>query len=100
MKVGLWMRDFQVLETEVQMIMDLLGRKVKIWVRISSGKYPNELTSCCLTLPPIAKRERTNEGKRGEACARVRGGEEIICALKSCVFFFCWEKKIKRDFYS
>ena len=95
MKVGLWMRDFQVLETEVQMIMDLLGRKVKIWVRISSGKYPNELTSCCLTLPPISKRERTNEGKRGEACARVRGGEEIICALKSCVFFF-WEKKNKK----
>ena len=68
------------------------GRKVKIWVRISSGKYPNELTSCCLTLPPISKRERTNEGKRGEACARVRGGEEIIWALKSCVFFFFWKK--------
>ena len=64
MNVGFWIRDFQVLETEVQMIMDLLGRKVKIWVRISSGKYPNELTSCCLTLPPISKRERTNEGRR------------------------------------
>ena len=96
MKVGLWMRDFQVLETEVQMIMDLLGRKVKIWVRFSSGKYPNELTSCCLTLPPISKRERTNEGKRGEACARVRGGGGNNLCLKELCFFFFLEKKNKK----
>nr|POE69237.1 hypothetical protein CFP56_41116 [Quercus suber] len=32
MKVGFWIRDFQVLETEEQMIMDLIGRKVKIRV--------------------------------------------------------------------
>ena len=43
MKVGFLIRDFQVFETEVQMIMDLIGRKVKIWVRISSGKYPHRI---------------------------------------------------------
>ena len=37
MNVGFWIRDFQVLETEVQMIMDLIGRKVKTRVKISSG---------------------------------------------------------------
>ena len=66
MNVGFWIRDFQVLETEVQMIMDLIGRKVKIRVKISSGKYSHPIDSlrCCLTLPPISKRERTNEGRR------------------------------------
>ena len=43
MKVGFWIRDFQVFETEVQMIMDLIGRKVKIWERISSGKHPHRV---------------------------------------------------------
>ena len=39
MKVGFKIKDFQVFETEVQIItMDLIGRKRKIWVRISSGK--------------------------------------------------------------
>ena len=45
MNVGFWIRDFQVLETEVQMIMDLIGRKVKIRVRISSGKYSHRIDS-------------------------------------------------------
>jgi len=38
-KVGFWIRDFQVFETEVQIIMDLIGRRRKISVTISSGKY-------------------------------------------------------------
>ena len=29
------MRDFHVLETEVQVMMDLMGRRRKTWVRIS-----------------------------------------------------------------
>ena len=34
MKFGFWISDFHF-ETEVQMIMDLMDRKTKIWVRIS-----------------------------------------------------------------
>ena len=41
MKVGFWISDFHAFETEVQMIMDLMGRKTTIRVRISSGKEPH-----------------------------------------------------------
>lgn len=37
--MGFWIKDFQVFETEVQIIMDLIGRRRKISVTISSGKY-------------------------------------------------------------
>ena len=37
--MGFWIRDFQVFETEVQIIMDLIGRHRKISVTISSSKY-------------------------------------------------------------
>ena len=37
--MGFWIRDFQVFETEVQIIMDLIGRRRKISFTISSGKY-------------------------------------------------------------
>ena len=57
MKVGFWIRDFQVLETEVQMIMDLIGRKVKIWVRISSRKYPHRIDFLLSDIAPVSKRE-------------------------------------------
>ena len=30
MKVGFWIRDFHAFETEVQMIMDLIGKRRKI----------------------------------------------------------------------
>ena len=43
MKVGVWIRDFQAFETEEQMIMDLIGRKVKIWERMSSGKHSHRV---------------------------------------------------------
>ena len=42
MKVEFWISDFHF-EIEVQMIMDLMDRKMKIWVRISSGKEPHPL---------------------------------------------------------
>ena len=66
MKVGFWMRDFQVLETEVQMIMDLIGRKVKIWVRISSRKYPHRIDFLLSDIAPDFKERnlRTNKGRR------------------------------------
>lgn len=38
MKVEFRIKDFHVFETEVQITMDLIGRKTKIWVWISSGK--------------------------------------------------------------
>ena len=50
MKEGFWMRDFPVLEIEVQVMMDLMGRRRKTWVRISGGK----LSDIAATL----KRER------------------------------------------
>ena len=30
MKVGFWMRDFHVLQTEVNLMMDLTGRRMRI----------------------------------------------------------------------
>ena len=61
MKVGFLIRDFQVFETEVQMIMDLIGRKVKIWVRISSGKYPQRIDFLPSDIAPDFK-VRKNQG--------------------------------------
>ena len=53
MKVGFLIRDFQVFETEVQTIMDLIGRKVKIWERISSGKHPHQIDLLLSNIAPI-----------------------------------------------
>ena len=70
MKVGFWIRDFQVLETEVQMIMDLIGRKVKIWVRISSGKYPHRIDLLLSDIAPdFREREPTKEGGAKLVCS-------------------------------
>ena len=38
MKEGFWMRDFHVLETEVNLMMDLTGRRMRIWGRSSGGR--------------------------------------------------------------
>ena len=38
MKVGFWIRDFHAFEIEMQMIMDLIGKRRKISVAISEGK--------------------------------------------------------------
>ena len=38
MKVGFWIMDFQVLETEVQIMMDFVGKRKKISVTISPGR--------------------------------------------------------------
>ncbi len=38
MKVGFWIMDFYVLETVVQVMIDFIGRCMRIWVTISSGK--------------------------------------------------------------
>jgi hypothetical protein len=37
-KVGFWIKDFHVLQTEVEMIIDLSGNRRRIWVTMSSGK--------------------------------------------------------------
>ena len=60
MKVGFWIRDFHALQTEVQVMMDLIGNRMRIWVTISSGKE-SQLT---LTLSDIAdgfQRQRSQE---------------------------------------
>jgi hypothetical protein len=41
MKVGFWIMDFHVLQTEVQVMMDLIGNRRRIWVTISTGKEVN-----------------------------------------------------------
>ena len=59
MKVGFWIRDFHVLQTVVQVMMDLIGNRIRIWVCISSGREPQQLT-----LSDIAacfQRERSQE---------------------------------------
>ena len=33
-----WIRDFHVLQTEVQVTMDLTGGRMRTWVRISRGR--------------------------------------------------------------
>ena len=38
MNVGFWIRDFHVLQTEVEIMMDLIGNRMRIWVTISIGK--------------------------------------------------------------
>ena len=66
------------LTSEEWVNLDLGSKIYKVQRTTKYGKeshqvnIPLELTSCCLTLPPISKRERTNEGKRGEACALVK----------------------------
>ena len=54
--------------------MDLIGRKLKIWERISSGKHPHRIDLLLSDIAPISEREkeRTNECKRGEACVLVQ----------------------------
>ena len=61
MKVGFLISDFHAFETEVKMIMDLMGRKTKILVRISSGKDPHGIILLVVLLSDIAafpQRER------------------------------------------
>ena len=38
MKVGFWIMDFHVFETEVQVMSDFIGRSKREWVRISGGR--------------------------------------------------------------
>ena len=38
MKVEFWIRDSHVLQTEVQVMMDLTGRGMRTWVRISRSR--------------------------------------------------------------
>ena len=38
MKEGFWIRDFHVLQTEVQVMMDLMGSRMIISSRISGGR--------------------------------------------------------------
>ena len=62
MKVGFWIWDFHVFETEVQMLMDLIGKRRKISVAISEGKDSHRINLLLsLSLSDIAafgERER------------------------------------------
>ena len=72
MKVGFWIWDFHVFETEVQMIMDLIGKRRKMSVAISAGNDSHRIE---LLLSDIAAefREREREMTRGkEGCEALR----------------------------
>ena len=54
MKAGFFIRDFQVFEIEVHIIMDLMVRKMKIWERISLGKHPHGTDFLLSDIAPIS----------------------------------------------
>ena len=58
MKVRFWIRDFHAFETEVQMIMDLIGKRRKISVAISEGKDSHLINLLWLLSDIAAFRER------------------------------------------
>ena len=79
MKVGFWIMDFQVFETEVQVIRVFIGRSERDWIRISGGRScQSHIDSVCKSsardlessakLSDIAtffkEREREKEGFR------------------------------------
>ena len=45
MKVGFWIMDFHVLHTQMELMMDLIGNRRRIWVTISSGKE-SDIAAC------------------------------------------------------
>ena len=53
MKVGFWIWDFHAFETELQMNMDLIGKRRKISVAISKGKDSHQI-NLLLLLSEIA----------------------------------------------
>ena len=67
------------------MIMDLIGRKVKIWVRISSGKYPHRIDFLLFDIAPDF-REREPTKARGTKLVlvwSVCGVEELVWVFES-----------------
>ena len=63
MKVGFWIWDFHAFEIEVQMNMDLIGKRRKISVAISEGKDSHRINLLLLLLSDIAAfRERKGGG--------------------------------------
>ena len=62
MKFGFWIWDFHAFEIEVQMIMDLIGKRRKISVAISEGKDSHRINLLLLLLSDIAA---FREGKGG-----------------------------------
>ena len=64
MKVGFWIWDFHGFETEVQMIMDLIGKRRKMSVAISEGKDSHRIHLLLLWLLSdiAAFRERERGG--------------------------------------
>ena len=39
------MRDFHVLETQVQVMIDFMGKRTKMWVTISGGRESHKIAS-------------------------------------------------------
>ena len=68
MKDGLLISDFHAFETEVQMIIDLMGRKTKILVRISSGKDPHGIILLVVLLFDIAASPKRERDKGLKSC--------------------------------
>ena len=68
MKVGFWIWDFHAFEIEVQMIMDLIGKRRKISVAISEGKVSHRINLLLLLLSDIAA-FRSEERRVGKECS-------------------------------
>ena len=62
MKVGFWIWDFHAFETEVQMIMDLIGKRRKISVAILEGKDFHQINLLLLLLLSDIAAFREREG--------------------------------------
>ena len=57
MKVGFWIWNFHAFETEVQMIMDLIGKRRKISVAILEGKDSHRINLLLLLFDIATFRE-------------------------------------------
>ena len=67
MKEGFWMRDFHFLETQVQVMMDLIGSCRKAWVRNSGGRESHigslsDIAACYCFPSERERREREGLG--------------------------------------
>ena len=84
LNLGSRIRDFHFFETEVQIIMDLIGRRRKILVTMSSGKSDPHgfnvlLLSDIVAFKERGERERERERERLMAMAFT----ECVCVEKA-----------------
>ena len=70
--------DFHVLQMEVEIMMDLIGNRRRIWVTISTGRE-SQLTLALSDIAACFQREREREIRR----RRFREEEVVECGVWS-----------------